>query len=84
MAAGLTLAGCNDNDYQFIPPADVFDLGSGDVGVLNYAYALEQLEADFYTKVVNNFYAGISNKEKKYSQIFITTKSYTEISLKLH
>ncbi len=65
MAAGLTLAGCNDNDYQFIPPADVFDLGSGDVGVLNYAYALEQLEADFYTKVVNNFYAGISNKEKE-------------------
>lgn len=65
MAAGLTLAGCNDNDYQYIPPADVFDLGSGDVGVLNYAYALEQLEADFYTKVVNNFYAGISAKEKE-------------------
>ena len=31
----------------------VFDLGGGDFGVLTYAYALEQLEADFYTKVVN-------------------------------
>ncbi|MFV5695914.1 ferritin-like domain-containing protein [Flavobacterium sp. LB3P122] len=31
----------------------VFDLGAGDLGVLTYAYALEQLEADFYTKVVN-------------------------------
>lgn len=65
MAAGLMLTGCNDDDYQYIPPSDVFDLGSGDVGVLNYAYALEQLEADFYTKVVNNFYAGISAKEKE-------------------
>ena len=31
----------------------VFDLGAGDLGVLTYAYALEQLEADFYTRVVN-------------------------------
>jgi hypothetical protein len=30
------------------------DLGSGDVGVLNYAYALEQLEAAFYTQVLAN------------------------------
>lgn len=28
------------------------NLGSGDVGVLNYAYALEQLEAAFYVQVV--------------------------------
>tara|TARA_R110002126_G_scaffold226689_2_gene371410 strand:- start:298 stop:1074 length:777 start_codon:yes stop_codon:yes gene_type:complete len=31
----------------------VFDLGGNDLGVLTYAYALEQLESDFYTKVVN-------------------------------
>ena len=31
----------------------VFDLGGNDLGVLTYAYALEQLEADFYTRVVN-------------------------------
>lgn len=64
VAAGLTLAGCTDDrfDYQY---TNVFDLGMGDVGVLNYAYALEQLEADFYTKVVNNFYSGISSAEKE-------------------
>ena len=28
------------------------DLGSGDVGILNYAYALEQLEAAFYIQVI--------------------------------
>jgi hypothetical protein len=29
-------------------------LGSGDFGILNYAYALEQLEAQFYINVVSN------------------------------
>ncbi|MCY0969430.1 ferritin-like domain-containing protein [Chryseobacterium wangxinyae] len=62
--AGLTLVGCDDDDFEY-NDNKIFDLGMGDVGVLNYAYALEQLEADFYTKVVNNFYAGISNAEKE-------------------
>lgn len=63
--AGLALVGCNDDDLIIDPGANVFDLGTGDVGVLNYAYALEQLEADFYTKVVNSFYTGISENEKQ-------------------
>ncbi|MBW7676837.1 ferritin-like domain-containing protein [Chryseobacterium chendengshani] len=61
--AGLTLVGCDDDNFQY-NDNKIFDLGMGDVGVLNYAYALEQLEADFYTKVVNNFYGGISVAEK--------------------
>lgn len=52
-AAGLFLAGCDDDDNTNNNPATV-SLGSGDVGVLNYAYALEQLEAAFYAQVVNN------------------------------
>src|ERR1700733_8961557 len=39
------------------------DLGSGDTGILNYAYALEQLEAAFYTKVVATPYSGITAAE---------------------
>jgi len=39
------------------------DLGEGDVGVLNYAYALEQLEAAFYTQVLDNPYSGITEEE---------------------
>lgn len=39
------------------------DLGSGDVGVLNYAYALEQLEAAYYTMVLDNPYEGMSADE---------------------
>jgi hypothetical protein len=42
------------------------DLGSGDVGVLNYAYALEQLEAAFYTKVIASPYSQMSDMEKAY------------------
>lgn len=40
------------------------DLGSGDIGVLNYAYALEQLEAAFYTKIAESPYSGITSTEK--------------------
>lgn len=63
--AGLSLAGCRNDNYQYVPDAAVFDLGTGDVGILNFAYALEQLESDFYTKVVNSFYSGISSSEKQ-------------------
>lgn len=35
--------------------AVVIDFAKGDTAVLQFAYALEQLEADFYTKVVANF-----------------------------
>ncbi len=41
------------------------DLGAGDTGVLNYAYALEQLEAAFYTEVVEHPYKG-SEKDMNY------------------
>lgn len=60
-ATALVLAGCKDNDDNVAKPAlpagnstttdGSISLGSGDVGVLNYAYALEQLEADFYDRV---------------------------------
>ncbi|UII22009.1 ferritin-like domain-containing protein [Fulvivirga ligni] len=62
-AAGLLLLGCGDDDGGDADP-EVFDLGSGDLAVLNYAYALEQLEADFYTKVFSSFYAGATTEEK--------------------
>src|ERR1700744_1957248 len=40
------------------------DIGSGDYGILNYAYALEQLEAAFYTQVILTPYSGITASEK--------------------
>ena len=40
------------------------DIGSGDIGILNFAYALEQLEAAFYIQVIATPYTGISASEK--------------------
>ena len=47
-------------------PKQVVNLGSGDIGILNYAYALEQLEAAFYTMAVARPYSGITAKEMTY------------------
>ncbi|RVU00548.1 ferritin-like domain-containing protein [Mucilaginibacter limnophilus] len=46
--------------------SDKTDVGSGDVGILNFAYALEQLEAAFYVKVADSWYSGITDMEKMY------------------
>jgi len=51
-ATALVLAGCSKDDSA---PGTV-DVGSGDTGVLNYAYALEQLEAAFYAQVLTGKY----------------------------
>lgn len=40
------------------------ELGEGDIGVLNYAYALEQLEAAFYTQVLTTEYSAMSGDER--------------------
>ena len=44
-------ASCNKNDDDNNMNSGV-DLGKDDIGILNYAYALEQLEAAFYTQVI--------------------------------
>lgn len=65
-AAVLATAGlassCNKDDDDN-PNDGSVNLGSGDVGILNYAYALEQLEAAFYVQVITTQYAGITAAE---------------------
>jgi Ferritin-like domain len=43
--------------------AKAVDLGEGDIGILNYAYALEQLEAAFYTQVTKTPYANMASAD---------------------
>ncbi len=68
---GLMLAGCKKNKDKPEPepeptpvPVDKgVNLGSGDTGILNYAYALEQLEAAFYIKVMESKFSGMTTAE---------------------
>jgi hypothetical protein len=50
-ATALVLAGCKKDDNN-MPNSSAVSLGNGNLSVLNYAYALEQLEAAFYAQVV--------------------------------
>lgn len=67
---GVAALGCGDDDDNGPGPGpdpdpepEDVDLGTGDTGILNYAYALEQLEAAFYTAVLATPYAGITADE---------------------
>lgn len=64
----LLTTACDDDDDDIIPPDGVVDLGSGDIGILNYAYALEQLEAAYYTEVVNKSGGVLSSAEMQVMQ----------------
>ncbi|GGE97143.1 ferritin-like domain-containing protein [Hymenobacter cavernae] len=84
VAAGtLALTGCDDileeifNNPNVPPSLIEVNVGSGDFGVLNFAYALEQLEAAFYTKVVASaYYTGASAAER---QIFSDLEAHERI-----
>ncbi len=63
-AAVITIgASCNDDDDN---NNGGVNLGSGDIGVLNYAYALEQLEAAFYTRVTQSQVTGFTATDTLY------------------
>jgi hypothetical protein len=71
--SGLTvaaLAACNKlGTTKPVPGSGTgtsVNLGSGDTGILNYAFALEQLEAAFYTAVLLNPYTNMSPYEALY------------------
>lgn len=66
-ATTFGLVSCGDegplNTPAPMPQPEAVNLGSGDLGVLNYAYALEQLEAAFYVEVMNSPYSGMTEAE---------------------
>ena len=67
--AALLAAGCTKDDGIVAPPSTGVTLDfKDDFGVLNYAYALEQLEAAFYTQVASNIPSTFSQAERTYFQ----------------
>lgn len=66
-ATALVLAGCKKDDNN---NPSVTDVGTGDYGVLNYAYALEQLESAFYAQVLTSTYFTGSTATTADKQVF--------------
>lgn len=62
--SATVLSACSKSDNGGVSDDGTINLGGGDTGILNYAYALEQLEAAFYTEVVKSFYTGATEAEK--------------------
>jgi hypothetical protein len=61
----LAAASCTKDHPVIVNPTKGIDIGAtGDLAILNYAYALEQLEAAFYTQVALTPYSGITDNEK--------------------
>ncbi|HUR10727.1 MAG TPA: ferritin-like domain-containing protein [Flavitalea sp.] len=65
LSAGMIafVAACNKDDDNNNTGVN---LGSGDTGILNYAYALEQLEAAFYEQVMTTKFSGMTAAETSY------------------
>ena len=58
------VAACDDDDDDQISPSTItLDFGT-ETDVLNYAFALEQLEAAFYTRVLEDEYSGMTQRER--------------------
>lgn len=64
----ISVTGCDKDDTAQDPidPNAMVNLGSGDVGILNYAYALEQLEAAFYVQVMATPFSGMTATETEF------------------
>ncbi|MDB5034336.1 MAG: hypothetical protein JWQ98_1577 [Chlorobi bacterium] len=60
--AMLSIVGCSDTITS--PTTTGATLTNDDIGILNYAYALEQLEAAFYTQVVSSFPSAFSADDR--------------------
>ncbi len=78
---GGILSACSESDPNVSPdgsgrvaaPGDVIVLPGGDLGILNYAYVLEQLESRFYELVLANPYPGMTAMDM---QLFVDLRNH--------
>lgn len=65
LSSALPASAQNNNAAPNSAGSAAVSLGTGDVAVLNYAYALEQLEAEFYRIVLSRPYGGMNAAERQ-------------------
>src|SRR5882757_4439888 len=65
VAGGTFMLGLSACKKEGNPSSGTIDVGSGDIGILNFAYALEQIEAAFYTQANAAYYKNAPLAEKQ-------------------
>lgn len=63
--AGLFVASCKKEE-NVVTEAGATDLGTNDDGLLNLMFVIQQVEAGFYTTLLQNRYTGITVEEEAY------------------
>ena len=63
-SSALVLAGCGDDTPTPVTNVVSITFASSDIGLLNYVYLLEQIEAAFYQKVVDSFPSDFTAEDK--------------------
>lgn len=63
-SSALVLAGCGDDTPTPVTNVVTITFANSDIGLLNYAYLLEQIEAAFYQKVVDSFPSDFTAEDK--------------------
>lgn len=62
--AGMLIASCKKDDPVVAPASGTIDLGINDKGLINLMFVSQQVEAGFYTEIMNRPYAGMEAYEK--------------------
>ena len=78
-SSALVLAGCDDDDPEPVAPAtgtNTLTFSANNVGLINYIYLLEQLEAAFYQVVVAAFPADFTPDDRA---VFIDLRDHEVI-----
>lgn len=78
--AGVFAASCGkDEKPEPITSDDTLDVGSEDIGVINFLYAHEQLAAVFYDSICGNPYVDMGNNIYFYQDILAHTLAHREL-----
>lgn len=76
--ASALIAACNKDDEGPSAPTDgTTDIGSNDRGLMNLAFAMQQIEAAFYEKVLASEYVGMRQDERD-MMTYIRNQEYAQ------
>lgn len=78
--AGL-MASCNNDDdnKKVVPQEGVVDLGTGDLGGANLLYAMDQISAAFFSKVMETPFVGMDTETELFRDMMAHSIAHREL-----